>query len=142
MQQFLDLADLKLLDGPKDARGKPLKGGRIAARKYSLPEKIGSIWLSPAWTRDHSRSLWEPLAWSPSALDHVCEGIGLERDPNEPKALPYREALETGQAVLVTQPNRGAVLPVEIEGEREVFLLWASDVERVHPFILEEGEDE
>ena len=133
---MITLSQIKLLDGPLCDRGRPLKGGRIAARKYVKPEKIGSLYVPPAYDVDNSRSLWEPLAFSRRAIDFLCEGIGLERDPNDPKALPYREALETLQCVLVTAPNRGAVLP-EVAGEREVFVFWADDVVRVHPWTVE-----
>lgn len=133
---MIDLSHLRLLDGPKCDRGKPLRGGRIAARKYVRNATFGSLYLPPAYNVDNSRSLWEPIAFSSRAIDFLCDGIGLERDANDPKALPYREALETKQCVLVTAPNRGALMP-DCEGEREVFLLWADEVIRVHPFAVE-----
>ena len=134
---MIALDSLRLLDGPKCERGRPLRGGRIAARKYQRRERFGSLYLPPAYNVDNSRSLWEPLAFSARAINFLCEGIGLERDPNDPKALPYRQALESLQCVLVTPPNRGAVLP-EVEGEREVFVFWADDVVRVHPYAVED----
>lgn len=140
MQSVIDLGKLRLLDGPKAENGKPAFGGRILARKYRKVEKIGSIWVNPAWQTDNSRSLWEPIAYSANAIDYLCDGIGIERDPNEPKALPYREALETRQAILVTAPHSGALMPVDLEGEDEVFLLWAKDVVRIHPWMEEEDD--
>jgi hypothetical protein len=136
MSPPLALERLRLLDGEKDARGRPLRGGRIAARKYTRPEKIGSLYVNPAWATDNSRSLWEPLSFSARAIDFLCDAIGLEQDPNDPKALPYRQALESLQCVLVTQPNRGVLMP-EVAGEREVFVLWADDVVKVHPYAEE-----
>lgn len=132
MQASIDLSTLRLLDGPKADNGKPLYGGRILCRKYRKPEKIGSLWVNPAWTTDNSRSLWEPIAFSPSAIDYLCDGIGIERDPNDPKALPYREALTTCQSVLVTKLHTGVLMPVDLEGE--VFLLWANEVVKIHPW--------
>jgi hypothetical protein len=134
---MLDLRRLRLLDGERDDRGTPLRGGRIAARKYVKPEKIGSLYVNPAWAVDNSRSLWEPLAFSARAIDFLMDGIGLERDANDDRALPYREALETLQCVLVTPPDRGALMP-EVAGEREVFVLWADEVLRVHPYAVGE----
>lgn len=133
---MIALDTLQLLDGPRCDRGKPLRGGRIAARKYARPEKIGSLYVNPAWAIDNSRSLWEPLAFSPRAIDFLCDGIGLERDPNDARAIPYREALRSLQCVLVTPPNRGALLP-EVFGEREVFVFWADEVVKVHPYTVE-----
>jgi hypothetical protein len=132
---MIDLSTLKLLDGPRDDRGKPLRGGRIAARKYVRNAQYGSLYLPPAYNVDNSRSLWEPIAFSARAIDFLCDGIGLERDPNDKNALPYREALRTLQCVLVTPPDRGAVLP-DCAGEREVFVLWADEVIRVHPYAI------
>ena len=135
----LQIDKLRLLDGPKADNGKAMYGGRIAARKYVRPEKIGSILLSPAWTVDNSRSLWEPIAYSPSAVESLLNAIGIESRPEE-GVLPYREAIETKQAIFVTAPHRGVCLP-EVEGEGEVYLLWVTDVVKVHPFAEDQADE-
>lgn len=89
----------------------PLKT-RILVKKYQRPEKIGSIFLSPAWLVDHSRALWEVVKASPKAEDYL--GVALPPD-----------------TILVTLPNRG--LHVILDEPEEHYFLFAEEVMKIIP---------
>jgi hypothetical protein len=108
---------------------KPL-GRRIIVRKYTRPERVGSIWLNPAWRQDNSRSLWEPIAFSEKAMEWFRENLVFAHE---------LEAVESGECILVTAPNRGVHISV-IDDPREHYFLMAEEVVKVIPF--EEGEDD
>jgi len=85
---------------------KPL-GTRMLVTKYKKPEKIGSLYLNPAWLVDNSRALWEVVATTPKANDY----LGLEIEPGW---------------ILVTMPNRG--LHSCLWDADEIYYLFAEEV--------------
>ena len=106
-----DVEDLRLL-GARLPSGR--RGGLLLARKYEKPEKIGSIYVNPAWKTDNSRSLWEVVRSSPEADETL--GTEVEED-----------------WILVTAPNSGVLLTHDSK-TREVFLLTALSVLKVVPW--------
>jgi len=93
----------------------------VLVRKYVKPEKIGSIFVGPAWRVDNSRSLWEVVETTPKAT----------------KRLGYE--LEEGW-ILITPPNAGVVIDrrEDDEGFFEVFLIWAHLIAKVIPWTTKE----
>ena len=91
-----------------------LRGAKILATKYEKPEKIGSIYVNPAWRRDNSRSLWEVV------------------ESNDASNTLLGAILEPGW-ILVTPPNSGVYLWHDSE-HCEVFLLAASSVRSIIPW--------
>ena len=82
-------------------------GYRMLVRKYKKPEKIGSIWINPAWQVDNSRALWEVVKTSKMAN----EWLGLEIEPDW---------------ILVTLPNRGTYS--YLDDKDEIYYLDAREV--------------
>lgn len=75
--------------------------GLFFVRKYVKPEKVGSIYLNPAWLRDNSRSLWEALERT------ELPTLGLTVEPGW---------------IVVTAPNRGVhVDSIELEETQDLF---------------------
>ena len=95
----------------------------VLVRKYVKPEKIGLIYLNPAWRTDNSRSLWELVETTPKATEFL--GYELLKD-----------------WILISPPRAGAWLEDRRDdnGAYEVFLLWAHSIHKVIPWTLEEGD--
>lgn len=88
----------------------------LIARKYERPDKIGSIYINPAWRQDNSRSLWEAVTSSPEAN----AALQTEIEPDW---------------ILVTPPRSGVFLDFD-EAGRELYVLHADTVLRVIPWTL------
>ena len=92
---------------------------RILVRKYSKPERVGSILLNPAWLVDNSRALWEVVKASKKAEEY----LGLPLPPD---------------TILVTLPNRG--LFQNLDEKEEHYFLFAEEVVKVIAIEEEEGD--
>ncbi len=90
-----------------------LRGPKLLARKYEKPEKIGSIYVNPAWRIDNSRSLWEVV----ESTEEANSVLGVELEPDW---------------ILITSPNSGVLF--EHREATEIFLLAASSVLRIVPW--------
>lgn len=97
---------------------KPLKT-RILVRKYKRPEKVGSIFLNPAWLVDNSRALWEVVKASAKAEEYL--GV----------ALPP-------ETILVTLPSRG--VHVILDEPEEHYFLFAEEVVKIINWTEEDEE--
>lgn len=98
-------------------------GERLIVRKYVKPEKVGSIWLNPAWRTDHSRALWEVVKVSERAQAF------FESD------AAFGERLEEDW-IVITQPNHGVhAPPVALSDGADAFLIHAQDVMKVIPWV-------
>ena len=93
-------------------------GTRILVRKYTKPEKIGNIWLNPAWLVDNSRALWEVVVSTAKAEEY----LGL--------ALPVN-------TILITLPNRGYHFPLLSEQDEHYFL-FAEEIVKIIPWSGDE----
>jgi hypothetical protein len=107
-------------------------GRRLLVVKYERPERVRSIWLSPAWRIDNSRSLWEPVAYGEEALRWFEENLPIEE---------WLEALRRKECILVTRPHSGVY--VELDDPREHYFLLAEQVLQVVPYetVTQEGRD-
>lgn len=83
-------------------------GSRMIVKKYMKPEKVGSIYVNPAWRQDNSRALWELVKMSEGAKKY----LGLD--------LPEG-------SILITLPNRGVYLPT-LDTDAEYYFLFAEEV--------------
>lgn len=90
-----------------------LLGPKLLATRYTRPDKVGSIHLSPAYLMDTSRGLWEVVETTPAADARL--GV----------------ALAPGW-ILVAAPNSGVFF--ETRNGEDVFLLAASSVRRIIPW--------
>ena len=93
----------------------------VLVRKYVKPEKIGSIFLNPAWRVDNSRSLWEVV----ETTEKATESLNYELEP---------------AWILITPRNAGTVIDrrEDSDGFYEVFLLWAKSIVKVIPWTSTE----
>ena len=82
-------------------------GSRLLVRKYIKPEKIGSLYLNPAWLTDNSRALWEVVKISKKAEDYF--GMKVKKD-----------------SIVITLPNRGVHYP--LWDKEEHYFLFAEEV--------------
>ena len=83
-------------------------GSRLLVKKYTKPDKIGSIYVNPAWKQDNSRALWELVKMSPGAEKY----LGLK--------MPVG-------SIIITLPNRGVHFPTLGE-DFEYYFLFAEEV--------------
>ena len=91
-------------------------GTRILVRKYTKPEKIGSIWLNPAWLVDNSRALWEVV----KSTEKADKYTGLELLPD---------------TILITMPNRGVF--ADLDEKIEHYFLFAEEIIKIIPWSSE-----
>lgn len=95
-------------------------GRKLLVRKYERPERVGSIWLNPAWRQENNRALWELVKSS----DGANEFLGFELEPN---------------SILVTPPRRGVhvsavELPPREDGSSvEAFFVLAEEIVQIMP---------
>jgi co-chaperonin GroES (HSP10) len=94
-----------------------IRGAKLLVTRYERPEKIGSLFLNPAYLTDTSRSLWEVCV----TTDEVTLKLGV--------------VLEEGW-ILVTPPNSGVYFGRDAEN-REIFLLAASSIRRIIPWTTD-----
>jgi hypothetical protein len=92
-------------------------GTRMLVRKYRKPEKIGSIYINPAWAVDNSRALWEVV----KAGKCRC----TKKRPNHCAECYLGMEIEEG-TIVVTLPNRGVYAC--LWDEDEIFYLFAEEV--------------
>lgn len=95
-----------------------LRGPKLLATKYTKPDKIGSIYVNPAWKTDNSRSLWEVYETSEAAN----KVLRVDLEPSW---------------ILVTAPNSGVFYTYD-ESWREIFILAASSIRRIIPWTTGE----
>lgn len=90
----------------------------ILVKKYTKPERIGRLYVNPAWRVDNSRALWELVKSTPAAEEVL--GTSLDRN-----------------CIVVTRPYSGVYvkdveLPKREDGSRpQAFLIDAKAVEQV-----------
>jgi co-chaperonin GroES (HSP10) len=84
-------------------------------RKYTKPEKIGSIYVNPAWQVDNSRSLWEVIE------EIRLETFGITLQPDW---------------IVVTAPNRGTYMD-KVDGV-EIYALSKAEIVKVIPWTTDE----
>lgn len=88
-------------------------GARILVRKYTRPEKVGSLFIPETAQHDDTNSLWEVVKWTPKALDIV-------------NALTARVLEEDD--IIQTRPWRGEQLPPNVDPSGKHFLIDAHEV--------------
>lgn len=100
----------------------------LVVKKYERPEKIGSIYLSPAWRTDQSRALWELVK------------VGLcRRDPECGCPKCYFGMRLKPPCILVTMPNRG--YHFHTEDGVEFYFLAVAEISQIHPYEEQSSDD-